>query len=105
MPPKALLHLLNPTVRSKKGNSADNEGTHTYLDKKKPQHVSHSDEVKPPVIDGEPAEGSSRKGKTPMFVRRPGESRKDYFERIDIETKIKVADCMRKEKKSDKRKR
>ncbi len=41
-----------------------------------------------------------------MFVRRPGESTRDYLERIDIESKNRIVDGFKKErKKSDKRKK
>lgn len=48
-----------------------------------------------------PAPGS----RAAMFVRRPGESTRSYLERIDVESKNRLVDCFRKErKKSNKRK-
>ena len=45
-------------------------------------------------------------GRAAMFVRRPGESTRDYLERIDIESKSRIVDSLRKQKeKSTKRKR
>ena len=45
-------------------------------------------------------------GRAAMFIRRPGESTRDYLERIDMESQLKVMDCLKKErKKSDKRKK
>lgn len=45
-------------------------------------------------------------GRAVMFVRRPGESTRDYLERIDIESKNRIVDGFKKErKKSDKRKK
>lgn len=44
-------------------------------------------------------------GRAAMFVRQPGESMRSYLERIDIESKNRLVDCFRKEKKkSGKRK-
>lgn len=60
--------------------------------------------AQPPVISPTvppPPPGS----RAAMFVRRPGESMRSYLERIDIESKNRIVDCFRKErKKSNKRK-
>ena len=49
---------------------------------------------------------TSHKANPPMFIKRPGESTRDFLERIDIESKVKIVQCLRKEKeKSDKRKK
>ncbi len=54
----------------------------------------------------ESQERPSLEGRSAMFVRKPGETTRSYLERIDIESKIRIVDCLKKEKKkSDKRKK
>jgi hypothetical protein len=38
-------------------------------------------------------------GRAAMFVRKPGESMQSYLERIDIESRNRIVDCFRKERK------
>ena len=57
------------------------------------------------IIKSEDNAVPSLKGRSAMFVRRPGESTRSFLERIDIESKVRIADCFLKEKtKSAKRK-
>lgn len=50
-------------------------------------------------------EGSSLKGRSAMFVRRPGETTRAYLERIDMESKLRISESLRKGRKSDRRER
>jgi len=101
-----LFHLFNPVTttnpKKKRGKLAENEESRTCL--KENGDESQTDRPGPTASDKAELEGPDER-ESPMFVRKPGESKKDFFERIDMETKIKVADCMRKERKSDRRKR
>ena len=91
-----MLRLFNPVTKSKKKRRGKTTG-----EEEKTSSKENNDHLLTERPGAEPE--CSGEGTSPMFVRKPGESKKDFFERIDIETKIKVADCMRKEKKSDRR--
>ncbi len=95
MPPKGY-HLLNPTTaprKNPKSNGDINDGQRRAgLD---------SSGADPPSSTSEP----SQKNDSPAFVRKPGESQREYLDRIDMETKIKLVGCLTREKKSERRKR
>ena len=58
---------------------------------------------------GEPSRGTSDvplpEGRAAMFVRKPGESMQTYLERIDFESKNRIVDCFRKERKTSGRRK
>lgn len=112
--PKSLLRLLKfgGQVTSRKKAVSQNNQTvvpsqkapHKIVKSSKTDHkcepessvTSETREASPPVPP---------QGRAAMFVRRPGESTRNYLERIDVESKFRIADCLRKErKKSNKRK-
>ncbi|XP_015762545.1 PREDICTED: uncharacterized protein LOC107341618 [Acropora digitifera] len=43
-----------------------------------------------------PKKKEKKKATTPMFQQAPGESKREYFRRIQHETTMKVAECLRK---------
>lgn len=49
------------------------------------------------------SDDSSLKRHSTMFVRRPGETTRSYLERVDMETKMKVAESLRKVRQSDRK--
>lgn len=80
--------------KSKRGRKDTPQGTQDGSGKGSAQR---QDKDPPPV---------PTQGRAAMFVRRPGEPTKTYLERIDIESKSRIAGCFRKEnKKSDRRKK
>ena len=55
---------------------------------------------------GEASDGPQPSGRAAMFVRKPGETTRAYLERIDIESKVKIVESLKRHKeKSTKRKK
>lgn len=128
-PPKALLHLFKYRDKKKATRSAAEQPASARLKFKSKKGKKNTP---PQGVTGAPTRGATAgtqdgagglgkgsaqhqdhqgdppptQGRAAMFVRRPGESTKMYLERIDIESKSRIAGCFRKEnKKSDRRKR
>ena len=55
--------------------------------------------------DGCLREEGSLKGRSAMFVRRPGETTRAYLERIDMESQMRISESLRKGRNSERRKR